>query len=117
MVCPLGAGKAGQGYSRIVCSYLTGEGIRYQLPAFRKGDGSTRIKAIWDQTNQEGVPPVGYDYGTEFTEEEINANLLAGEALLTTDEIGHGTKVAGVAGGYDAESGFWGQLQMRFLLS
>lgn len=108
MVCPLGAGKAGQGYSRIVCSYLTGEGIRYQLPAFRKGDGSTRIKAIWDQTNQEGVPPVGYDYGTEFTEEEINANLLAGEALLTTDEIGHGTKVAGAAGGYDAESGFLG---------
>lgn len=29
-------------------------GIRYQLPAFRRSDGSTRILAIWDQTNQEG---------------------------------------------------------------
>lgn len=27
-------------------------GIRYQLPAFRRSDGSTRILAIWDQTNQ-----------------------------------------------------------------
>lgn len=83
-------------------------GIRYKLPAFRKSDGSTRIKAIWDQTNQEGMPPDGFVYGTEFTEEEINANLSAQGPLLTTDEIGHGTKVAGAAGGYDEESGFLG---------
>lgn len=83
-------------------------GIRYQLPAFRRSDGSTRIMAIWDQTNQQGEPPVGYSYGTEFLQDEIDANLENGEPLLTTDEIGHGTKVAGVAGGYDAAGGFVG---------
>lgn len=83
-------------------------GIRYQLPAFRRSDGSTRILAVWDQTNQDGQPPEGYLYGTEFTEEEINANLESGGPLLTRDEIGHGTKVAGVAGGYDRTTGFLG---------
>lgn len=83
-------------------------GIRYQLPAFRRSDGSTRILAIWDQTNQEGMPPDGYDYGTEFGEDEINFNLESGGGLLVTDETGHGTKVAGVAGGFDRENGFLG---------
>lgn len=83
-------------------------GIRYQLPSFRRSDGSSRILAIWDQTNQEGTAPAGFSYGTEFTREEINASLDAGGPLLTFDEIGHGTKVAGVAGGYDRTTGFLG---------
>ncbi len=83
-------------------------GIRYQLPAFRRSDGSTRILAIWDQTNQEGKVPERFYYGTEFREEEINLNLESGGPLLTVDEIGHGTEVAGVAGGYDRNSGFLG---------
>lgn len=87
---------------------MTGEGIRYQLPAFLRSDGSTRILAIWDQTDQQGTPPEGYSYGTEFSEEEINANLESGGPLLTFDELGHGTKVAGVAGGYDRTSVFLG---------
>lgn len=83
-------------------------GIRYQLDSFRRSDGSTRILSIWDQTNQQGMPPDGFDYGTEFTEEEINFNLESGGELLVTDETGHGTKVAGVAGGYDRNTGFLG---------
>lgn len=83
-------------------------GIRYQLPAFQRSDGSTRIMAIWDQTNQDGQPPAGYDYGTEFSEEEINASLKNGGAPITSDEIGHGTKVAGAAGGYNRAAGFLG---------
>ncbi len=83
-------------------------GIRYQLPEFRRSDGSTRILSIWDQTNQQGEPPDGFVFGTEYTEAEINANLESGEEYLVTDEIGHGTKVAGVIGGYDRESGYLG---------
>ncbi len=83
-------------------------GIRYQLPEFRRSDGSTRLLSIWDQTNQQGEPPDGFVFGTEYTEEEINANLENGEEYLVTDEIGHGTKVAGVIGGYDRESGYLG---------
>lgn len=83
-------------------------GIRYQLPAFRRSDGSTRILSVWDQTNQEGQVPDGFYYGTEFREEDINRNLESGAPLLTVDEIGHGTEVAGVAGGYDRNSGFLG---------
>lgn len=83
-------------------------GIRYQLPAFLKSDGSTRILAVWDQTNQTGTPPEGYLYGTEFTQEQINDNLQSEEEPLLTDEIGHGTRVAGVAGGYDRTTGFLG---------
>ncbi len=83
-------------------------GVRYQLASFRRSDGSTRILSIWDQTNQQGMPPDGFDYGTLFTEEEINYNLRSGGELLVTDETGHGTKVAGVAGGYDRNTGFLG---------
>ena len=32
-------------------------GIRYQLPSFRRSDGSTRVLSIWDQTNQQGMQP------------------------------------------------------------
>ncbi|MBQ8189448.1 MAG: S8 family peptidase [Lachnospiraceae bacterium] len=83
-------------------------GIRYGLPEFRRSDGSTRILSIWDQTNQQGNTPEGFVFGTEYTESEINANLESGEALLVTDENGHGTKVAGVIGGYDREGGYLG---------
>lgn len=83
-------------------------GIRYQLPSFRRSDGSSRILAIWDQTNQEGKVPAGFSYGTEFTREDIDTNLEEGGPLLTLDEIGHGTKVAGAAGGYDRTTGFLG---------
>lgn len=83
-------------------------GIRYQLSAFRRSDGSTRILSVWDQTNQSGTPPEGYFYGTEFTKDQLNAGLQDGDALLVTDEIGHGTRVAGVAGGYDRTTGFLG---------
>lgn len=47
-------------------------GIDYTLPVFRRSDGSTRILAIWDQTIQDGTPPAGYLYGTEYTREQID---------------------------------------------
>lgn len=77
-------------------------GIDYTHPAFLDVNGRSRILRIWDQTIQTGTPPEGLDYGTEFTGEEINRALEAETPLdivPSTDVIGHGTYVAGVAAG------------------
>ena len=77
-------------------------GIDYRNPLFRNPDGSSRILAIWDQTIQEGEPPMGFDYGTEYRKEIIDEALQSENPLSvvpSTDENGHGTAVAGVAAG------------------
>lgn len=79
-------------------------GITYTHPDFINEDGTSRIAYLWDQTIK-GSPPIGFDLGTEYTREEINQALSRGnieEALgliPSVDRIGHGTAVAGVAGG------------------
>ena len=52
-------------------------GISYELPCFRNSDGSTRIRAIWDQSIPAGEKntPQGFLYGTEYTQKEINSPL------------------------------------------
>ena len=40
-------------------------GIDYTHPAFRKTDGTTRLLAIWDQTDRAGAPPAMFPYGSE----------------------------------------------------
>lgn len=77
-------------------------GIRYQLDAFRRSDGSSRIMAIWDQTIQDGEPPEGFLYGTEYTREDINRALLTDapeQVVPSTDTDGHGTRMASAAVG------------------
>lgn len=97
-------------------------GIDYRLPEFRRRDGSTRIRFLWDQTlkNQTGeegentdlrMPPEGFQQGVEFSKEQINAALQAAspqqqfQLLPTVDTGGHGTAVAGIAAGYSADAG------------
>lgn len=77
-------------------------GIRYEEEVFRYSDGTTRILSIWDQTIQEGEPPEGQIFGTEYKREEINAALASEnprQLVPTTDTIGHGTALASVAAG------------------
>lgn len=77
-------------------------GIDFTHPAFRTGDGRTRLAGIWDQTDQGGTPPVDMYYGTEYTPEDINAALSLDdprELIPMEDPTGHGTFMAGVAGG------------------
>ena len=50
-------------------------GIDYVSQVFRNTDGSTRIAAIWDQTDRSGTPPEGFLYGTEYQDEKINRAL------------------------------------------
>lgn len=107
-------------------------GIDYTHPDFRNEDGTTRIAALWDQTEGtrgEGVtergtevqsergerygnvPPVGYLNGVLYTRERINAALrgertASGISLVPEDDLsGHGTHVAGIAAGNGRASG------------
>ncbi|MBQ6805898.1 MAG: S8 family peptidase [Lachnospiraceae bacterium] len=77
-------------------------GIRYQLDAFLDEEGNSRIFSIWDQTIQDGEPPEGFLYGTEYRREEINRAVRSGQPLSivpSTDENGHGTAMASAAAG------------------
>lgn len=79
---------------------MTLEGISYWNYDFRKADGSTRIRFLWDQV-----------LDREFGEEEINAALAAGsrqaalQLVPSIDTSGHGTAVAGIAAGNGGERG------------
>ena len=74
-------------------------GIDYTLDEFRNVDGSTRIRALWDQTIP-GNPPRGYVLGSEYEENIINEALEGNRSLVPSVDIsGHGTAVAGVAAG------------------
>lgn len=83
-------------------------GINYRLPEFRRQNGSTRIRFLWDQTllPAEGRrPPEGFSLGVEFNSAQIDAALEADagqqlEQVPSADISGHGTAVAGIAAGF-----------------
>lgn len=87
-------------------------GIDYRNQVFRNSDGSTRIAAIWDQTDRSGTPPEGFIYGSEYLDTQINEALEAQnplEIVPATDSEGHGTFLASVAAGSEnAEEDFIG---------
>lgn len=77
-------------------------GIDYTNPIFRYADNTTRIVSIWDQTIITASPPEHFFYGAEFSREEINIALQSPnplEIVPSVDLVGHGTMLAGVAGG------------------
>lgn len=87
-------------------------GIDYQHPAFLYNDGTTRIISLWDQTIQDGEPPEGFAYGTEYSREYINVALKSENPLSvvpSVDTNGHGTAIASIiAGNPDLERSFSG---------
>ena len=87
-------------------------GIDYTNPVFINADNTTKIATIWDQTVQSDQYPASTFYGTEYNREQINLALQSQtprEIVPTTDEVGHGTMVAGIAAGNEVpESGFYG---------
>ena len=83
-------------------------GIDYANADFRNEDGTTRIRALWDQSvvpGENGLPPEGYAIGVEYSAAQINEALNAGSeagmraAVPSRDTSGHGTAVAGIAAG------------------
>lgn len=85
-------------------------GVSYSHPDFRNEDGTTRILYLWDQTLS-GNPPSGYNRGTEFSAEQINAALQAETVqerrrlVPSADISGHGTSVLGIGAGNGRGSG------------
>lgn len=104
-----GFGMLGQG----VLVGVVDTGIEYQHQAFLNEDNTSRIVSIWDQTINNGeVPPEGFTYGTEYSQELLNTALQSEDPLSivpSTDENGHGTMMAGIiAGNENEEANFSG---------
>ena len=84
-------------------------GIALTNPLFRYEDGTTKVRALWDQENQEGKRPEGFPFGTQWEREEIDQALKDNPGILPGDEEGHGTFLAAIAAGReDSQSGFSG---------
>lgn len=84
-------------------------GINVTNPLFVFEDGTTKIAALWDQTDQEGEHPEEFTFGTEWTREKIDEALRRDPQSIPRDENGHGTFLAAIAAGReDEESGFSG---------
>ena len=89
-------------YGQGVILGILDTGIDYRHQAFIKGDGTSRIGVIWDQSIPSDHPPQDFQYGSVFTEEDINEALKSEDPLSivpSMDENGHGTLLAGIAGG------------------
>lgn len=91
-------------YGKGILTAVIDSGIDYSHPDFRNTDGSTRIRALWDQSIA-GNPPEGYFLGTEYTQDQINAALQEPtkvrqeQVVPSRDVSGHGTSVAAIAVG------------------
>lgn len=77
-------------------------GIDFANEVFRDSGGESRILALWDQNIQDGPPPAGFLYGTEYAKEEINLALQTENpyaVIPSRDDNGHGSAMASVAAG------------------
>ena len=74
-------------------------GIRLEESLFLYEDGSSKVVSLWDQSNQSGIRPEGFLYGTEWTREEISEGIKKKDKKLPGDENGHGTFLAAVSAG------------------
>ena len=97
------SGVTGTGKGVIVG--IVDTGIDWRHPDFRDPADSlrSRILSIWDSEGtlevKEGPSPDGFDYGREWTREEIEAALRGEAGGPPRDPYRHGTFVAGVAAG------------------
>ncbi len=99
------AGIAGPGSGltgKDVVIGLVDTGIELAHPDFQNADGSTRVKFLWDQT-QNGTPPEPYDYGAEWTSEDIDNEITGHQDQAAY--FGHGSTVTGTAAGNGLATG------------
>lgn len=93
---------------RGVILVLIGSGIDYTLDVFRDQAGNTRLLSIWDQTIQDGTPPEGFLFGTEYDREMIDRALASEDPFTVVpsrDENRHGSTMLSVAAGSRSYAG------------
>ncbi len=91
---------------------LIDTGIDYLNKEFIYEDDTTKIFSIWDQSDNGGPHPQGFNYGTEYNRTQINQAITISKnqgdpygIVRERDIIGHGTQMAGLIGsrGYNKE--------------
>ncbi len=81
-------------------------GIDYTQPIFRYEDGTSKIKYIWDQTISTKKNDDDANFGTVYTQEQINQALSSDNPYSIVphkDTVGHGTFLASIAAGREVE--------------
>jgi len=90
---PYGAGIATPFTGKDVIVGIIDIGFQPDHPTFYDKTGQqNRVKRYWDQLDNTGNPPTGFDYGS------LHTTLPDMLAKPNTDEL-HGTHVSGIAGG------------------
>ena len=97
----LGASPLPQAYlgDDVIMAFID-TGIELAHPDFQNEDGTTRVIALWDQTQGETIPfrvPEPYGYGQEWNAEDINLGITGHDDQPSF--YGHGSTVAGVGAG------------------
>lgn len=72
-------------------------GIELLHEDFQNPDGTTRVKFLWDQTQNTGQSPQPFDYGAEWVAEDIDAGITGHQDQ--PQYYGHGSTVTGTAVG------------------
>ena len=81
-------------------------GLDWRHGDFRKPDGTTRVRFMWDISDAAGAGPG--NLGRVYTEAEINAALQSGAGVELKDTDSHGTHVTGIAAGNGMGTGAGG---------
>lgn len=97
-VSPLTQAYDGQG----ITFGLVDTGIDFRHPDFKDSTGKTRIKWLWDQTQPVAAnTPQPYNYGQDWDNVQIDSGHCN---HIDSYDVGHGTKVSGIAVGNGASN-------------